>query len=267
MCVETSIDQSAGFGSHDNQFVGSQTNNYYTGMSPEQAVDFAMDLFWKNFPKLQATAEEVARKRVEEFCKDTVKKLQRDGTNNYATLADPGVQYALVDAQKSYARYGEKEMLDMLTEIVYTRVKHNDDFILKVTIDKALSIVNMITAKQLDLLSLMFICTRVKFGNITTLKDLCEHFNYLEEKFGHVDVMSIPYLNMLGCMQITLPDPVEAYVNAYGFDRQDIEDICPDFITDLNNDYGLSFVGIVLGIINAELKTDFRFNTKTWIHA
>lgn len=267
MCAETEIAQTAGFGSHDNQFVGNQTNNYYSGMTPEQALSLTMDLFWKNFPKLQEVAENVARKRVEEFCTETVQKLQRDGTTNYPALADPGVQYVLVDTQKNYARYGTQEMLNTLTELVYNRVKNNDDFILKVTIDKAISVASMLTPTQLDYLSLLFLCTEVKHEKINTLQDLIDHMVIICDAFPvSMENVSVSYLNILGCVQISLPDPVKIFADCYGFEESIVDAICPQRIKDLATDYGLSYVGIILAIVNIEQKTDFRFDPHVWIH-
>lgn len=267
MCAGTEIAQTAGFGSHDNQFVGSQTNNYYAGMTPEQALSLTMDLFWKNFPKLQEAAENVARKRIEEFCAETIQKLQRDGTANYPALADPGVQYMLVDTQKNYARYGTQEMLNTLTELIYSRVKNNDDFVLKVTLDKAISVASMVTPTQLDYLSLLFLCTKVKHSHIKTVQDLINHLDVICKAFPvTVDQVSISYLNILGCMQLSLPDPVKNFASTYSFDKNVVDSVCPQQIKDLATDFGLSYVGIILAIINAEQKTRFRFDPHIWIH-
>lgn len=37
-------------------------------------------------------------------------------------------------------------------------------------------------------------------------------------------------------------------------------------IKQFSTDYGISEVGIILGIINAEHKSCYRFNPHTWIH-
>lgn len=266
MCT-ADITQTAGFGSYDNQFVGEQTNNYYNGMTPQQALDLTMNLFWKNFPKLQAVAEDIARQRVEQFCQETIKKLERDRRADYSALADPGAQYILVDAQKSYVRYGTEEMLNILTELVYSRVKNNDDFILKVTIDKAISVASMLTSTCLDYLSLLFMCTMVKDPLIKTLQDLVDHMNFLCSTFP-VSIYDVPvsYLNILGCMQLNLPNPVDNFAKTYGFKKDLVEAICPQQIKSLESDYGLSYVGIILAIINAEQKMSIKFDPHIWIY-
>ena len=168
------IDQRATMGSNVTQ-IAVQNN----GMQPQEACQLAINLFMENFPKLQQIAADTARERVEEFCKTTIEKLQHANVQDYSAFSDPDVQYVLFDAQKHYARFGTKEMLGTLTDLVANRVANNDDFVLKVTIDKAVSVASMLTPQQLDFLSLLFLCTKVKYTHIQTLEQLETHLKEL----------------------------------------------------------------------------------------
>lgn len=256
------IDQRATMGSNVTQ-IAVQNN----GMQPQEACQLAINLFMDNFPKLQQIAADTAQKRVEEFCRTTIEKLQHANVRDYSAFSDPDVQYVLFDAQKNYARFGTEQMLGTLTDLVANRVTNNDDFILKVTIDKAISIASMLTPSQLDFLSLLFLCTRVHLSGINTLEQLEKHLKRLCDIFRtKTSEVNISYLNMLGCVQIALPKPVKVLAQTYGLQEADVNRICPRQIKDLATDYGISNVGIMLAITNAEQKTSFTFDPHIWIH-
>lgn len=262
MCDSVAIDQRAPMSSNITQ-IGVQHN----GMEPQEACQLALDLFMDNFPKLQQIAADTARERADEFCKTTIEKLQYANVKDYSAFTDPDVQYVLYDAQKSYARFGTQEMLGTLTDLVANRVTNNDEFVLKVTIDKAISVASMLTPTQLDFLSLMFLCTKVKFEYIKNLDDLQKHLARLNQTFEiSYDQKMADYLNMLGCLQLSLPNPVENFATAYGFQKSEVEAICPQRIKGLHGDYGLSSVGVMLAITNAERKTPYSFDPRIWIH-
>lgn len=261
MCDSVMVEQRAPMSSNVTQ-IGIQNN----GISPQDACQLALDLFVQNFPKLQELAAETARQRSEEFCRETIKKLQSEGNNDFTAFSDPDVQYVLLNAQTDYARFGTKELLESLTTLISKRVKHDDEFILKVTIDKALSIVNLMTSEQLDLLSLMFLCENVKFGHIDSVQTLQKNLNSWADTFASANVRSMQYLTMLGCTTLTLPNPVKILAKTYGLPNDEVDQICPPSIKALASDYGLSLAGVVLAIVNAEIKLRHHFDMRTWIH-
>lgn len=262
MCDPVVIDQRAPMSSSVTQ-IGVQNN----GISPQDACQLALNLFMQNFPKLQEIAAQTARERSEEFCKETIKKLQEEGQNDFRTFSDPDVQYVLLKAQTDYARFGTKELLDSLTTLISKRVQHDNEFILKVTIDKALSIANMITPEQLDLLSLMFLCENVKFHHIDNINTLEKNLNNWTAIFAKADIRALQYLTMLGCTVLAIPNPVKILAKTYGFPENEVDRVCPSCIKALSCDYGVSLVGIVLAIINAEIKMAHHFDMRIWIHA
>lgn len=256
------IDQRATMGSNVTQ-IAVQNN----GMQPQEACQLAINLFMDNFPKLQQIAADTARERADEFCRTTIEKLQHANVRDYSAFTDPDVQYILYDAQKNYARFGTKQMLGTLTDLVANRVTNNDEFILKVTIDKAISIASMLTPKQLDYLSLLFLCTRVKIHHVHSLDDLESFLKRICDMFPTSPYdTSITYLAMLGCLQISLPQPVKDLAMAYGFTETDVNNICPQRVKDLRTDYGISDIGIMLAITHIEQKTSYTFDPHNWIH-
>lgn len=240
-------------------------NNYY-GMTPEQASQLAIDLFMQNFPQLQEIARKTVEERVEDFIKSFISKLQEKGINDFTPFSEPDVQYILVEAEKTYARFGTKEMLDKLALLVAKRIEHDYDFPLKVVIDKAITVVPMLTEGQMDFLSLLFICYRVRFTDIQNIEDLKIYWNELCTDFSKADFNSFEYLNMMGCLLLDISNLYEVYSKEYGINKEEIISEMPETIKKLKGDYNTSQIGTIIGIINAETKTKYHFSPQTWIH-
>lgn len=258
------IEQRQGVGNTGTQ-IGQQNN--YNGLSPEDASKLAINLFMENFPKLQQQAMEKVEKRIKEFCDSVMQKLADDNVQDYSAFTEPDVQYALYEAQKNYARFGTEEMLSKLTSLIAKRVNHNDDdMCLKVAIDQAISIVGMLNDAQLDYLSLMFLVTKVKFLSIDNLEILKGHLNFLDNCFSESKHSNWQHLNMLGCLQLDLPDVCDICARRYNFNKKDVEKICPQNIKELSGDYSTSPIGTIIAIIHAEQKTPYNLDPKIWIH-
>lgn len=256
------VNQKAAPGSNATQ-IGQQ--NIYNGMSPDQACQMALNLFNQNFPKLQAIAKETAEKRANEFCQEAVQKIVKNGIEDFSPFSDPDVQYTLYEAQKNYARFGTSDMLNSLTSLVAKRVEHDKDFILKISIDKAIEITPLLTPAQLDYLSILFICTKTKNRNIVTIEDLKRDLETTAEAFSAADFSSTSYLYMLGCLQLMLHFTPQILAKVYNFKENQVKKICPPIIEQTTGDYTTSYVGTILAIANAEAKTKMRFDPKIWI--
>lgn len=195
-----------------------------------------------------------------------IQQLIKDGISDFSSFSDPDVQYVLLNAQKDYARFGTEEMLETLGTLISKRVKYNDDFYLKVIIDKALAIANMLSLQHLNLLSLLFICKHTSISDIHTIDDLDNHFKYICDVFSPVDAHSMSFLNDMGCLKLNLSDIPEKYAKMCHIEKSMVEEILPQIIRDIDGDYGLSYVGIILAITNAENQSNFICDPKIWIH-
>lgn len=258
------VNQKAALGSNTTQI--GQQNIIYNVIPPEQAYQLVMDVFNQNFPKLQAIAKETAEKRANEFCQEIIQKITKNGINDFRPFADPDVQYTLYEAQKNYARFGTSEMLNTLAELMTTRIQHDNDFVLKVSINKALEVAPLLSQKQLNYLSLLFICTQAKASDIKTIKDLELRLKTYVAIWGNADFDSRDYLTMLGCLQIGISRPVSDLAGSYHFPYSDVEKICPEEIKKLSGDHILSPIGTVLAITNLETKNGPKLDLARWIH-
>lgn len=259
-----SVEQRAGIGSQTTQ-IGNQ-NNYY-GMTPQEACQMAINLFYENFPKLKQYAKEVIDQRVSEYMMAIQEKLESNNIVDLTPFIDPDVQYALYESQKTYARFGGKDKLSILSELVVQRIQHNNESIaFKVAIDKAIEIAPLLNSTQLDYLSLAFLCCRVKFLSIKNVDDLHSHLVKISIAFKDADFSSAAYLNMLGCLDLRLHDTVEYYSKTYNIEQSVVRSVCPEIILQTTGDFSTSHIGTILAILNIESKTDIRLEPSKWIY-
>lgn len=258
------VKQKTALGSHTTQIA---TQNNYHGLTPKEACELAMQMFYDNFPKLQEEARKIAEERVSELMSKIGTKMGEKKLTDMTPFGDPDVQYVMFETQKNYARFGTKEMLSTISELVAERIQYNHEKIcLKVAIDKAIEIVSMLTSEQLDVLSLLFLSCKVVYRNIHTLDELNAHLCKISSTFAKADISSFSYLNMLGCLELCLHDPVQDYARRYKLEKKDVEEICPQIIKETRGDYSTSHMGTILAIINAEIKLNEKFNPSIWIN-
>jgi len=105
-------------------------------LTPQEACNEAIQLFYDNFPRLQADAKALVEKLVRELMDEIAAKLSKEQIVDMSPFGQPDVQYVMLEAQKSYARFGTTESLELLSTLVVERIKQDvGDVCLKITID------------------------------------------------------------------------------------------------------------------------------------
>lgn len=260
MSEKQEIKQIAGLGSSGTQ-IGIQ-NNY--GLTPAEATEIAIRIFRENFPKLQEEAAEVVNQRINSLLGRLFEKIVKEKISNLEPFREPDMQYALYEAQKNYARFGTEERLETLTTLIVTRLKQNDNFSIKISIDKAIEVVANLTPEQIDYLSLVLLCKDSKLRIIKDKDSFRKAMNEIDQIFSNANYHSIAFLNMLGCLQMNLGSIEELFSEKLGIPQKEITEICPERIRLINPDYSLSPCGRIIAIINAENKTEYKFNLKSF---
>lgn len=263
MTEEIQVIQKSGIGS-DTTNIAIQ-NNY--GISAEQATQIAINMFMDNFPKLQVEAEKVAKERAEELCKEVIKQLERKGKKEYEEFTNPDVQYVFYEAQKGYARFGESELLELLSELVSDRIMAEGKSYVKRVLDKAVELVLALTPSLMDYLSFIFLTKHIKVSSIIDCETLRNHCEYVCKKIVVEPniVERNSYLNMLGCFELNIGPASKFFSKTYNIDEAEISKILPEQYKYIPNDYALTPAAIVIAIINAQKKTEFTFDMSIWI--
>lgn len=130
------------------------THNH--GLSYSEVRQIAIDIFKANFYELAGVAKETARARAEEITEEFLRKLQDENPEGFHHSEDPDFQHGLLTIQKEYARTGDKELGDLLVDLLVDRSKQDERNILQIVLNESLSVAPKLTNSQVALLALIF---------------------------------------------------------------------------------------------------------------
>jgi hypothetical protein len=131
--------------------------SFHQGFSVTEVRQIALDVFRANFFELAGDAKNIARQRAEEITEDFLKQLQTQHADGLKRAQDPDFQYALFTVQKEYARCGDRELGDLLVDLLVDRTKHESRSIQQIVLNESLSVAPKLTLDQLAGLSLIFL--------------------------------------------------------------------------------------------------------------
>lgn len=127
------------------------------GVTPAEARAIALDVARATFYELTGAAKETASIRVEEITDQVIKKLEKDFPEGLQKAKDPDFQYALFTVQKEYARNGDKDLGDLLVDLLVDRSKQDQRDILQIVLNESLSTAPKLTDTHLAALAVIFL--------------------------------------------------------------------------------------------------------------
>lgn len=172
------------------------------GLSYNDAKEIALDVFRTNFLQLSQNAANTAKERAEELVEIFLNKLQENDPSKLERIEDPDMQYALFTAQKEYARSGEKEMEDMLVNILLERIEENTQSLKKIVLNESLEVIPKLTNSQLDILTIVFLVHETQNHSVTDKEKLKTYLNqYFVPFLKNLTKDKAPYqhLQFTGC--------------------------------------------------------------------
>lgn len=128
-----------------------------TGLTYAEVRDVALDVFRANFYELSGVAKDTAKARAEEITEGFLSKLQKEYPAGLEKSHDPDFQYALFTVQKEYARNGDKDLGDLLVDLLVDRSKQEQRDILQIVLNESLSTAPKLTESQLAVLAVVFL--------------------------------------------------------------------------------------------------------------
>ena len=144
----------------------------YQGLTYEDVKQVALDVFRQNFIQLSGKARETIQKRGEDITEKFLDQLQHENPAGFAKAEDPDFQHALFTVQKEYARTGDKDLGDLLVDLLIDRSKRDQRDILQIVLNESLSTAPKLTNEQLAALAIIFYfryTQNVSIGNYTLL--------------------------------------------------------------------------------------------------
>lgn len=188
-------------GENSSNFQG-QTVNVLYGISYRDAKEIALDVFKSNFIQLKNEAAEIAKQRAEEITENFLEKLNEKAPEAIQEFNQPGLQDALFTAQKEFAKSGDKELGDLLVDILVDRANSPVRNMVQIVLDEALKTAPRLTVQQMDTITLNFLLTQTVNTGIVNLDKFIRHM--FEDIFPFVEnttkeSSSYNYIEYLGC--------------------------------------------------------------------
>lgn len=177
------------------------------GLSYSEVRQVALDVFAANFYELVGAAKETARVRAQEITEEFLKKLQEENPEGFRKAEEPDFQHGLLTIQKEYARTGDKELGDLLVDLLVDRSKQNERNLTQIVLNESLSVAPKLTSSQLAILALVF---RLRY---TSNFKVCNHdslANYFDEDIlPFVDNLTVnnsayQHLEFAGCGSVQM---------------------------------------------------------------
>ena len=201
------LDQRAG----DNSSAIQAGRDVHVGISVIEARQIALDVFKANALELAGIARDLFESRGRDFIDQYLEELQRRRPEGMSTLRDPDMQYALFTAQREYARIGDRDLSELLVDILVDRAAQKDRNLRQIVLNEALAVAPKLTPEQLDILSLSFVVRYTRRLNLRNLADFAIHVRDNILPFSaSIPKHRAPYLHLqyAGCASIEIVEAV-----------------------------------------------------------
>ncbi|KZZ86238.1 LPO_1073/Vpar_1526 family protein [Bacillus sp. SJS] len=177
------------------------------GLSYSDVKEIVLDTFHANFLQLSNDAANLAKQRAEELTNDYLKMLKEKDESALDAMNDPDMQYTFYTAQREYARSGNKDLSEMLVDILFERSRIKEKPLMQIVLNECVEIAPKLTSSQLDILSLVFIfkyTQNYSVNNFETLKLYIESrvlpfTSKLKKEISHYQ-----HLEYAGCGSISI---------------------------------------------------------------
>jgi hypothetical protein len=210
------------------------------GISYLDAKNIAIDVFKSNYIELSAKAADTAKQRAEELVDDFLNEVKDRNPKAIETMEDPGMQYAIFTAQKEYAKTGDKDLSDMLVDILVDRASQEERNLKQIVLDESLKIVPKLTASQMDSLTIIFIIKYSRNFGINNLKSFKDYLTSYIKPFTSIlskENSLYQHLEFTGCSSISLGSAKiqDVFSKTYkgifckGFTQEQFESSIPEY--------------------------------------
>lgn len=144
-------------GDNSNQIIANNVT-IVNGISEDRARAIMVEIFQERNKQLIMEARQSAEERVNELADKVIPKMI-EYDNKLEFLKEPGVQRAILTAQKAASCSDIKEDIDMLSELLMDRIKNRNNRKIRFNYDKAMEVVDQIPEESLTLFSLITLLT------------------------------------------------------------------------------------------------------------
>lgn len=228
------LEQSGGEASTNVQAVGDV--HIHQGAGPAEVQRIVQDAIQANMLQMQAVAAETVETRIREFSERLSERLSVEDPESTASLANPDVQYAVVQAGIGYARTGDEDMASVLIDLLADRSRAETRSLLAVVIDDAVTVTPRLTDGEIAILTVFWCLVQVMDQRLRTIDTMNEWIRKEVAplvKFLPRGEASYLHLQALGCanVQVTSIDFAKPWTAKFpglftnGFAEEDVPEI------------------------------------------
>jgi len=152
------------------------TNTHNYGVTYADARQIALDVFKANFYELSEAAKATAVERAEQLVNNLMAKIQSQAPESISKIQYPDVQYAVVNAQKHYARSGNTDSLNLLTDLLKDRFLMDEGSLKAIILNEAIEVLPKLTINQIKIICTIFLVKNVKLPKARLLIDNVSQF-------------------------------------------------------------------------------------------
>lgn len=190
--------QEGGDNSTNIQIAGNAT----IGVSYEAARQIALDVFKANFYEFSEVATKKALERAEEITEEFVNKFYEEIPHLTLKLEEPSVQSSMYNAQKEYAKTGDKDLEERLLDVLIERIASDERSLRQIVLDEALLILPKLTNDQVDILTLILSAAYSHHGDVLSIPAFIYFIDNKISKFYPANINNrsfYTHLQFTGC--------------------------------------------------------------------
>lgn len=178
-----------------------------TGLTCSDVKEIALDVYKNNIKQLSVVAADTAKKRAEEITGKFLYELEKRNSDALNQAQDPDFQYSLFTVQKEYAKSGDKDLGDLLVDILVERTKVDQRGLLQIVLNESFAVAPKLTTSQLCALSIIFSLKYTRFLKMTSLDMLKFYIEHRLAPFAKdlsKSQASYQHLEFAGCGSISI---------------------------------------------------------------
>jgi hypothetical protein len=167
-----------------------------------------MDVFRENFAKLSQNAHRLAIERADEFTANYLTELHEREPQAVGNIEDPGVQSDILEAQAGFAKSGDKDLGEVLVDILVDRTARTDRTTATLALSAAVTTAQKLTGSQFAALSALFVFKQLRLFGATRPEQLYQRIAQcltpLRDDMMRLSDSDVQYLAALGCITISM---------------------------------------------------------------
>ena len=235
-----------------------------TGLTYADVRDVALDVFRANFYELAGVAKETAKARAEEITDEFLSKLRKEHPVGLEKSNDPDFQYALFTVQKEYARNGDKDLGELLVDLLVDRSKQEQRDILQIVLNESLNTAPKLTENQLAVLAVVFLFKYTQNFNVGNHQMLAQYLDKHVAPFASKVVKNMAcyqHLEFSGCGAMGLGEITLESIFGSTYQGQFLKGFDEKEVTDRGVSIGLD-TRFFIPCLNDSSKVQVRANSK-----